>query len=108
MKNYIVQNGDTLYGIARQFGVSSDSIKNANGLTSNNLIVGESLIIPNYQSINYIVQKNDNLYEIAKKYNITVEQILNANNLSSNELQVGKTLIIPIKDNINNSQNYIT
>ncbi|MCI8548300.1 MAG: LysM peptidoglycan-binding domain-containing protein [Bacilli bacterium] len=108
MKNYIVQNGDTLYGIARQFGVSSDSIKNANGLTSNNLIVGETLIIPNYQSINYIVQKNDNLYEIAKKYNITVEQILNANNLSSNELQVGKTLIIPIKDNINNSQNYIT
>ena len=38
MKNYIVQNGDTLYGIARQFGVSSDSIKNANGLTSNNLL----------------------------------------------------------------------
>ena len=43
MKNYIVQNGDTLYGIARQFGVSSDSIKNANGLTSNNLIVGEKI-----------------------------------------------------------------
>lgn len=108
MKNYIVQNGDTLFGIARQFGVSPDAIKRANNLSNNEIVVGETLIIPNYQSTNYIVKKGDNLYDIANKYNLSVEQILNANNLTSDKLEIGQTLVIPLKGEISNSGNYLT
>lgn len=42
---YTVQNGDTLYGIARKFNTTVDSIKSKNNLTSNTLNVGQNLII---------------------------------------------------------------
>lgn len=46
-----VSPGQTLYGIARQMDTSVDAIKKANKLTSNNLKVGQTLIIPNQQTI---------------------------------------------------------
>lgn len=46
-KTYYVKAGDTLYSIARSFGVSVDDIKRLNNLTSNTLTIGQSLLIPN-------------------------------------------------------------
>lgn len=46
-KTYYVKAGDTLYSIARNFGVSVDDIKRLNNLTSNTLSIGQSLLIPN-------------------------------------------------------------
>ena len=43
---YTVKSGDTLYGIARQFGVTVAALKSANGLTSNTIHVGQVLSIP--------------------------------------------------------------
>ena len=42
---YVVKNGDNLYAIARKFNTSVDSIKKKNSLTSNNLQIGQKLII---------------------------------------------------------------
>jgi peptidoglycan-N-acetylglucosamine deacetylase len=44
---YIVERGDTLFGIAQKFGITIEDIVNANALTNpNNLSVGQELIIP--------------------------------------------------------------
>lgn len=43
---YTVKSGDTLYGIANQFGVSWTALKTLNGLTSNALHIGQVLRIP--------------------------------------------------------------
>ena len=43
---YAVQMGDTLFSLANRFGVSLDDLKAANGLTSDDLQVGQQLIIP--------------------------------------------------------------
>lgn len=43
---YTVKSGDTLYGIAVKFGVSVKALKTANGLSSNNIHVGQVLKIP--------------------------------------------------------------
>lgn len=44
--NYIVKPGDSLSRIASRFKTSADAIRSANGLTGNNLRVGQKLIIP--------------------------------------------------------------
>ena len=44
---YTVNRGDTLYGIARKFGVPVREITTLNGLSNvDRLMVGQSLIIP--------------------------------------------------------------
>ena len=42
---YIVKNGDNLYQIAKKFNTTIDSIKRKNNLISNNLQIGQKLII---------------------------------------------------------------
>ena len=49
---YVVQAGDTLYGIARQFGVPLDALQAANPtVDAANLPVGQALIIPGYADV---------------------------------------------------------
>ncbi len=98
---YTVQKGDTLYSIAQRYNTTVDSIKLANNLTSNNLSIGQVLVIPgatdipNTNKITYTVQKGDSLWAIANKFDTTVDQIKLTNNLSSNNLSIGQILIIP-------------
>jgi LysM repeat protein len=41
-----VKLGDTLYDISLEYGTTVDAIKEANGLESNQLRVGQELVIP--------------------------------------------------------------
>ena len=43
--NYVVQKGDSLYQIAKKFKTTVDSIKKKNNLVSNNLQIGQKLVI---------------------------------------------------------------
>lgn len=43
---HVVVKGDSLWAIGRQYGASVDSIKQANGLTGDNIILGSTLQIP--------------------------------------------------------------
>ena len=92
---YIVKSGDSLYRIAINFNTSVDELKKLNNLSSNNLSIGQKLIIPSNNSETfYTVIKGDSLYSIAKKFNTTVDNIKKLNNLSSNLLSIGQKLII--------------
>jgi len=42
----VVQEGDTLNGIAVQFGTTVEAIRQANGLPSDVINIGQVLIIP--------------------------------------------------------------
>lgn len=94
---YTVKKGDSLYGIAKKFNTTVDKIKSANNLTTNNLAIGDKLIIPSETSIEntYTVKSGDTLYSIAKKFNVSVDMLKSANNLTSNLLSIGDVLIIP-------------
>ena len=111
---YTVQKGDSLYSIAKKFGVTVDEIKSLNNLTSNNLSIGEQLMIKSTtgdepvnpeeecigtgyvepQYIMYTVQKGDSLYTIARRYNTSVDNIKALNNLTNNNLSIGQQLKI--------------
>lgn len=96
IKTYTVAKGDSLWNIANKYGITIDEIKKANGLTTNNLSVGQKLVIPDVKGeIGYIVKSGDSLYSIAKKYGITVDELKKANGITNNILTVGQELIIP-------------
>ena len=101
---YIVKSGDSLYSIARKFNTSVDNLKQINNLTTNNLSIGQKIIIPSNNQNNkeisnndntYIVKSGDSLYSIARKFNTTVDELKKINNLTSNNLSINQKLIIP-------------
>ena len=106
---YVVQKGDTLYGISKQFNTSMQRLRELNNLNSDILTIGKVLIVsPNSDSnpsecVTYTVKKGDSLYSIAKQYNSTVDAIKRYNNLTSNNLSIGQKLKLPcyMKDNDN-------
>ena len=95
---YIVKKGDSLWSIAKKYGLSVDELKNLNNLNNNMLSVGQILKISGEPSNNndiYIVKKGDSLYSIASRFGISVSDLRNYNNLTSNNLSVGQQLYIP-------------
>lgn len=100
---YTVKAGDSLYLIAQRYGITVDSLKSANNLSSDYLIVGKVLSIPSGSTASsaslstHKVISGESLYLIAQKYGVTVDALKQANNLSSNSLWVGQTLTIPAK-----------
>ena len=93
---YVVKKGDTLYSIAKRYGITVDELKRANNLTSNTLSINQKLVIPAATEENiYVVKKGDTLYSIAKRYGITVDELKRANNLTSNTLSINQKLVIP-------------
>ena len=95
---YTVKRGDTLYSIANQFNTTVQTIKNLNNLTSNNLQIGQVLLVTEkvYPDVStYIVEKGDTLYSIATKFSTTVQAIKTLNNLTTNTLLPGQHIYIP-------------
>ena len=96
--NYTVQPGDSLWLIAQRYGTTVDAIKQANGLTSNVLQIGQILRVPVSQNpfVEYTVRPGDTLWELSRRYGTSVEDIMRANGLISTVLQIGQVLRIPI------------
>ena len=108
--NYTVKKGDTLYSIAKNNGITVDTIIKDNNLSNNTLKIGQVLKIrtingiedecygvdynPPSNHIIYTVKKGDSLYSIAKKYNTGIDNIKKKNNLTSNLLSIGQKLYI--------------
>lgn len=94
---YTVQQEDSLFSIAQQFGTTIQQLKSANQLTDDSLTAGQRLFIPVSVSkvITYTVQPGDSLYKIAQQYDTTTESIMVLNHLRSPNLYVGQRLIIP-------------
>ena len=97
---YIVKAGDTLWSIARNFGVSVNDLKEKNNLSSNSLSINQILLIPTKESIipesgnYYTVVAGDNLYSISRRFGLTVDKLKRLNNLTSNTLSIGQRLLV--------------
>ena len=111
---YIVKKGDTLWSIAKAYGLTVDKLKSLNNLTSNNLTIGDTLIVKDSSGNNdnsssadnnkyYIVKKGDSLYLIARSNNMTVDELKSLNNLTSNILSIGQKLIVSSGSNVPNN-----
>ncbi len=97
---YVVSKNDTLYSIAKKFNTTVNEIVKLNNLSTDDLYIGEKLIIP-YDDNNvndsdsYVVKKGDTLWSIASNNGLTVNELIKINNLSSNNIIAGQKLKLP-------------
>ena len=96
METYKVKAGDTLTGIASQFGVSMMTLWWANNLNSkDDLHLGQVLTIPPVTGLVLTVKASDTLASLAARYDVDQQAILDANKLEDPNLVVGQVLAIP-------------
>lgn len=102
---HLVQQNETISGIAASYGVSVASLTEANGLINPNLLrAGQVLVIPGVtqrqvleaRGVRHTVQSGESLSGIASLYDVTVAEIMSANGLTDpNTIVVGQELLIP-------------
>lgn len=95
VKHYTSVAGDTVEKLSQQFGVSANTIKWANNLSSDALEVGRQLTIPPVDGVIYVVKDGDTLDSIASTYQATKDRIVAFNDLELSGVSAGKTIIIP-------------
>jgi len=124
-QKHSVKKGETLISIAKQYGVSVTSIKEANNLQNNNIRANQTIIIPKgsakktaqtaqtiktpdrkpaaslpaqtRQSTTYYkVKKGDTLLGIARSKGVSVADLKRMNNLSSSSIREGSRLIVAV------------
>ena len=94
--SYIVKVGDTVDSLAAQFNISKETIKWANNLTSDTLIIGSSLKIVPVNGVIYTVKAGDTVDSIATKYSVDKTRLILYNDLDvNNQVVVGSTIILP-------------
>lgn len=105
---YTVKKGDTLAKIARENGVTYQSIMKANNLQSTNIKVGQKLTVgsttaktvttstttANTAAATYVVKKGDTLAKIAAAYGTNYKTLMSWNGLSSTNIKVGQKLSV--------------
>ncbi|MDT8305064.1 MAG: LysM peptidoglycan-binding domain-containing protein [Anaerolineae bacterium] len=112
---YVVQSGDTLYGIAARFGTNVPTLVAMNNISNPNYIyVGQELRIPGEgdgappagdtpspspapsTGGTYVVRAGDTLYRIAAQFGTNIVALAAANNITNmNYIYVGQVLTIP-------------
>ncbi|MCS7155579.1 MAG: LysM peptidoglycan-binding domain-containing protein [Bacteroidota bacterium] len=120
---HVVQRGETIGRLARQYGVTIRAIREANGLEqTSRLSPGQRLLIPasssespfrlaswevspattasapesapESQVRHHTVRRGETLSAIARRYGVSIAQLRQWNGLASNRLRVGQRLLI--------------
>ncbi len=93
-QRYVVQSGDTLFKIAQRYGTTVDTLRQANGIWTDALYPGQTLITGGSTGSSYTVQPGDTLFLIAQRYGTSVDTLRQANGIWSEELYPGQTLAL--------------
>lgn len=92
---YTTKAGDSVQSIAAAFGVSEDSVRWANSLTSDSLNPGRNLQIPGVTGVVYTLKAGDEIAKLAEKYRADTDRIVTYNDLELTGPRVGLQIVIP-------------
>lgn len=118
VNTYQVVRGDTLFGIARKFGLTVEQLKSLNGLKSDSISVGQVLrvraqstpttppppvtptpppttpVASGSGTQQYRVVAGDTLFAIARRFNMSVDELMRINSLRTTSLNIGQILLV--------------
>ncbi|TCV98996.1 N-acetylmuramoyl-L-alanine amidase AmiB [Biostraticola tofi] len=107
MVRHTVQRGETLSGLASQYGISMAQLQQMNKLKKATVWVGQRLNIPAEAAASaassargvsrHKVVTGDSLTSIAAKYGVSAGAISQANKLKTDNVMLGQTLVIPAR-----------
>ncbi len=93
---YIVKEGDNLWSIANEFGISLDTLRGANSLSGDTITIGKKLVILPIDGVIHHIKSGDTVSEIANTYKGKTDEILAFNELSDEgDIYIGDILLIP-------------
>lgn len=105
-ETHLVKQGETLYGISKEYGVAVMDIVEWNGLVlQDGIKPGQVLKLrsPEDQAAaaaaaervtEHIVRSTDTLYSVARKYNVTIKELMDWNHKKDFNLAIGEKLIV--------------
>lgn len=94
--NYTVEQEDTIFGIAKRFGVTMHIILKANGIKDpSEICVGQKLRIPVVSGKMYCVRPGESIEDIANRHNMTVKSIREKNCMDADDsIRPGMQLLL--------------
>lgn len=104
-KQYIfhqVKQGETVYSISKNYGISIDSLlSNNKKIVNNHIVIGDTLIIPSYKNvydfIEYRTTKRESLIDIANLFQISLQELKQRNPRLGNHVSKNEVVFIPIQ-----------
>jgi len=118
---YVVQAGETLYGISKKLGCTVADIQKLNPGIEDGISIGQKINVPvksteviqsdpltattqisydiSYKDslVRHTVLDNETLYSISKRYMVSSDTIQKLNHMTSIKVRKGDVLIIPVK-----------
>ncbi|MEM6842989.1 MAG: LysM peptidoglycan-binding domain-containing protein [Bacteroidota bacterium] len=105
---HTVQEGETLYRLAKQYEVTTEQIKNWNTLGLESLKINQLIVIYHSQPLitavdttrylTHQVQEGETLYAISRAYQVPIAELLERNNLETESIKFGQLLTIREKN----------
>ena len=95
LTTYKVQPGDTVPSVAAKFGITGETLKWANNLTTDALIPNTDLTVPTSNGVVYTTKDGDTLQSIADKYKSDPTRITSKNNLELSGITPGLRILLP-------------
>lgn len=107
-QTYVIQSGDSLWSVARRYGVTVTDLAQWNAMSPQDILdIGRELVVwsdspvfvptanQRIRRVTYTVRQGDSLYRISTQFRVSVADLLQWNNLSPERyLQPGQQLIL--------------
>jgi surface antigen/LysM repeat protein len=92
---YVAKTDDNVTSVATKFGLSANSVRWSNSLTSDSLSAGKELLIPPADGIVYKVKSGDTIDSVSSKYQANKDSFIAVNDAESGSLAVDDLIWIP-------------
>ncbi|MFZ2494798.1 MAG: LysM peptidoglycan-binding domain-containing protein [Candidatus Saccharimonadales bacterium] len=95
ISEYTTVAADNAQTVAAKYGISTQTLKWANGLVNDAINPGTKLQIPGTNGVIYTVKPGDDLAAIAAKYGTQKERIMTYNDLEVSGISPGQRIVLP-------------